>query len=168
MEHGAHHVAPSPADLLWPTVNFLIFAFVLVRFLRGPLGEYFRARSARLRDALLAGARAREEANAVRSALARDVENLPALREQLRADLRATAELEAQNLLAFGRKAADRIRADARLLAGQELAAAREALRAELVEEAVRHATALLRRALGPEDQARFVRDFVSEAGARS
>ncbi len=167
-EHGAPQVAPGPSDLLWPALNFIIFVAVLVRFLRGPTGEYFRARTARLRKALQAGARAREEAAALRATLARDIAALPALREQLRADMRSAAELEAANLVASGGKAADRIRSDARVLAEQELSAARQALRAETIEEAVQQASVLIRRALGPEDQQRFVRVFVTGAGGAS
>ena len=167
MEHGAH-TAPGLGDLLWPTLNFIIFVAVLVRFLRGPVVEYFRARTTRLRDALQAGARARAEAAALRATIARDVEQLPALRQRLRDEMRAVAEHEAANILAVGRRAADRIRADARLVADQEVTAARQGLRAETIEEAIRQATALIRRVLQPEDQHRFVREFVAGAGAGS
>src|SRR2546429_194649 len=134
-QHAVHHA--TVGDLLWPTLNFVIFVAVLVHFLRAPAVEYFRARTARLREALQTGARARAEAQALRAALARDVENLPALRAQLRADLRATAERECEALLALGRAAAERIRTDARLLAEHEFAAARAALRFEVIEEAL-------------------------------
>ena len=50
---------------------------------------------------------------------------------------------------------------DARLLAEHEFAAARDALRAEVIEEAVRQATAIIRDAIRPDDQERLVRDFV-------
>ena len=162
------HAAPyaSIGELLWPTLNFIIFVALLVRFLRVPAVEYFRARTARLREALQAGARARAEAEALRSAIARDVANLPALRAQLRADLRDTAEREREDLLARGRTAAERIRDDARLLAEHEFATARAALRSEVIDEAVRQATALVRQAIRPEDQERFVREFVASAGA--
>src|SRR5438874_13038986 len=163
-QHAVHHA--TVGDLLWPTLNFVIFVAVLVHFLRAPAVEYFRARTARLREALQTGARARAEAQALRAALARDVENLPALRAQLRADLRATAERECEALLALGRAAAERIRTDARLLAEHEFAAARAALRAEVIEEAVRQATALIRQAIRPEDQERLVREFVVGAPA--
>jgi len=165
-EPGAHQ--PALADLFWPALNFVLFVAVLVHALRGPVREYFRARTERLREALAAGARARSEAAALRAEIAGDVDSLPALRERLRADLRATAEHERDGLLALGRQAVERIRADARLLAEQEFAAARQALRAEVIDEAVRQATALIRRALVPEDQERFVRDFVDRAGGPS
>lgn len=168
-EHAAH---PSLwHSLFWPmpvVPNFVLFAALMVYVLRKPIAEFFRARTARLRDALQAGARARREAEEMRATLKRDIENLPALRAELLADMRATAEAQREHLMALGRKAADRIRADARLLAEHEIAAARHALRAEVIEVAVHEATAHVRRTVRPEDQERFVRDFVSGAGATS
>src|SRR5207244_42423 len=82
-----HHA--TVGALLWPTLNFVIFVAVLVHFLRAPAVEYFRARTARLREALQTGARARAEAQALRAALARDVENLPARRARPRAGVTA-------------------------------------------------------------------------------
>ena len=164
--HGA--AEGSIRDLFWPALNFILFVAVLVRSLRGPVREHFRARTERLREALAAGARALSEAARLRSALAQDVAALPAQCERLRADLRAGAEHERETLLAAGGEAAERIRTDARLLAEQEFAAARRALRAEVVEEAVRQAAALIRGTVRPDDQQRLVRDFVSSAGAAS
>jgi F-type H+-transporting ATPase subunit b len=166
-EHGTGQ--PTPWDLIWPTpvvANFLIFVFLLVYYLRGPAREYFRARTARLREALAAGARARSEAESLRAELARAVREMPALRERLRADVRTTAEEQRRAILELGARAAERIRSDARVLAEQEVVAAREALRAEVVEEAVRQATVLIRAAMRPEDQERLVGEFVTGAGA--
>ena len=162
-EHAAGH--PSPADLFWPTANFILFVGLLVYVLRRPVIEYFRERTTRLREALRAGARARAEAEALRATLARDMERLPTIRAELLADIRAAAELERDKLIASGRAAADRIRTDARLVAEQEAAAARQTLRAELIESAMREASMLVRRALEPQDQERFVRDFVGALG---
>ncbi len=162
-EPGTAH--PGSWDLVWAIPNFLLFVAVLVYFLRSPLVEYVRARTARLREGLEAGARALTEAAALRATLARDIAALPAVCAQLRADMHAAAEVERENLITLARRAADRIRDDARLLAEHELAAAREELRSELIEESVRQATALLRKAIRPEDQERFLRDFVGGAG---
>jgi F-type H+-transporting ATPase subunit b len=166
-DHGSGH-HPGLDTLLWPVVNFTVFAVVMVRVMRGPVREYFRTRSGRIRDALAAGARARQEAEDLRATLARDVAALPELRERLRNDLREAATRERDNILESARRAAERLRTDARLLADHEVAAARESLRAEVIEEAIRQATDIIRQTAGPEDQARFVRDFVGGAGARA
>ena len=152
--------------MLWAAVNFLLFVALLVRFLRVPIRDYFRVRSERLTEGLAAGARARAQAEALRATIARDLADLPALRQRLRADLLAAAEREREQLIARGRQAADRIRADARVLAEQEFVAARNALRDELIEDAVRQASALLRQALEPGDQQRLLRDFIASARA--
>jgi F-type H+-transporting ATPase subunit b len=159
VEPGIHE--PSIAELLFPAINFAIFAFVLVRFLAGPIREYFRERTERLRDGLAAGTRAQREAEELRAQLARDLDALPGIQERLRSDLLATAEEARAKLLAQGRDAADRIRADARLVAEQEAESARRAVRTEIVDEAIRQATVLVQDELKPDDQARFVRDFV-------
>jgi F-type H+-transporting ATPase subunit b len=166
MEH--HAELPTIASLLWPVVNFSIFVWVLVRFLGGPLREFFRARAERLRDELAAGDRARRDAEALRAQLAQDLADLPAVRELLKADLLATAARERDQLLAQGQRTAERIRRDAVLLGNQHIAAARRALRDELVASAVREATALVQGAAQAPDQERFVSEFVGRAGALS
>jgi F-type H+-transporting ATPase subunit b len=167
MEHHAEHI-PTIASLLWPVVNFGLFVGVLVRYLAGPLREFFRARTERLRDELAAGDHARRDAEALRAQLARDVAELPTARERLKADLLSTATRERDAMLAQGRQTAERIRRDAALLAEQEVASARRTLRDELVAAAIREATTLVRSATQPSDQERFVADFVVRAGAAS
>lgn len=170
MEHGAEHAVAHAtiADLLWPAVNFAIFIFIMTRALRGPLREYFRERTERLKAALEAGARARRDAESVRAELARELANLPELRERLKADLRSSAEQEGARLIEQGRQTAARIKADAQLLADQEARNARHALRTEVIDETIRAATALIRGAIATTDQERFVREFVQGAGAAS
>ena len=162
-EHGVHH--PGIGTLLYPVINFAIFAALIIWQLPGPVREFFRQRTQRLREALAAGSRALTEAEATRAALERDVRDLPSTVTNLKADIRATAERERANLLDVARRAADRIRSDARLLAEHEIAAARDTLRTEVVEEAIRQATVIIRDAIRSEDQERLVRDFVQTAG---
>lgn len=167
MEHGVEH-APTIGTLIWPIVNFGIFVAVLVRFLGGPLREFFRARAERLRDELATGDRARREAEALRAQLAKDVADLPATRAKLKADLFATAAREREQLLAQAQQTAERIRRDATLLADQEVVTARRALRDEMVTSAIGEATALVRSSAQASDQERFVGEFVARAGAAS
>ena len=162
VEHGAH--SPGIGDLLFPAINFAIFAYVLVRFLAGPIREYFRDRTERLRNGLEAGRRAQKQAADLQAQLDKDIRDLPALQERLRVDLLTTAEQARAALLEQGRQAAARIRADAALVAEQEAQAAQRAVRAEIVDEAIRQATALVREAVRPEDQTRFVHEFVETA----
>src|SRR5689334_10489776 len=102
-EHGGHPVA-GIGDLLWPVANFVPFAVFLGYYLRGPVREFFRSRSARIREALEAGMLARRAAEKLRSELEEEIRNLPTLRERMRADLRATAEHERALLIEAGRE----------------------------------------------------------------
>jgi len=163
VEHGTH---PSITDLFWPAVNFLLFLWLLVRFVRGPVQEFFRARTERIREGLLAGSRARQEAEDLRQKLQQDIEELPALRDRLRSDVRSTAERQREKLLESAQSTAARIRKDAGLIAAQEIAAARRGVRSEVIDEAVRQARELVRAAAGPDDQQRLVREFVHQATA--
>lgn len=164
VEHGSPHHA-TIADLFWPAFNFALFLVLVVRAGGPQIRGFFRERTSRLRDGLAAGARAREEAQALRRELERDLADLPALRERLKADLRATAEKERSDLLDAARRTADRIRDDAARQGDHEVQSARDTLRAETVGEVVRQATALLHDVLSAEDQERFVRDFITTAG---
>jgi F-type H+-transporting ATPase subunit b len=165
VEHGAEHV-PVISELLFPAINFILFAALLMRALSGPIREYFRERTERLREELAAGERARRDAEALRAQLARELADLPATRERLKADLLATAERERDQLLAMAKQNAERIRNDARLLADQEVAAARRMLRDEVVEHAVAKASDLVRGSTQEGDQKRYVDEFIRGAGA--
>jgi len=165
-EHGAVHHHPTIGDLFEPGVNFLLYGALLVYLLRGPLREYFRDRAARIRESLHAGAKAREEAAALRVTIEKDMVDLPHLRERLRAELVGIAGLQKDRLLEVARQTAARVRSDAEVLAVQEAAAARRALREDLVRRAVDEATRMVERSLGPDDQKRFIRDFVEVARA--
>jgi F-type H+-transporting ATPase subunit b len=165
VEHGAAHV-PAISELFFPAINFILFAVLLHRALSGPVREFFRERAERLREELAAGERARRDAEALRAQLARELAELPATRERLKADLLATAERERDQLLAMGKQNAERIRNDARLLADQEVAAARRMLRDEVVERTVAKASDLVRGSTQEGDQKRYVDEFVRGAGA--
>ena len=166
MEHGGGHA--SIADLLWPAVNFILFALLAARAAGPKVRSFFATRTATLRAALAAGAEARARAAALQAEIERDLGGLDAVRERLKGDMRATAEYECAQLVESGRATAERIRADARMVAEQELIQARDALRAEVAQEAVRQATAMVRDALRPEDQQRFLAEFATTAGATS
>ena len=59
MSESGTGLPPTAGDLVWPALNFVLFVALLVRFLREPIREYFRARGERLGRALEAGAQAR-------------------------------------------------------------------------------------------------------------
>lgn len=157
MEHGG----PSVGELLYPAINFSIYLWIMWRYLAGPAREYFRERTEQIRQGLEAGAKARAAAEQLRRDVERAKAELPATQARIREELRATAEAQRDRTLEQARAAAERIRRDAETLARTEAVSARQKLRAQIIDEAVRRATELVRAGVRPDDQARFVRQFV-------
>lgn len=157
---------PSIAQLLWPTVNFVLF-MVLMRRAAGPqIRAFFADRAKNLREQLAVGAQARRRAAELRAELERELAALPGVQEKLLTEVRETAEQEARRLMETGRAAAERLREDARLLGEQEWRTARDHLRSEFAGEVTQRALGLVRDAVRPEDQRRFLDDFLASASA--
>jgi F-type H+-transporting ATPase subunit b len=157
---------PAVTDLIKPAVNFTLFAALIVYTVRGPVSDFFRDRTATIRAALEAGAKAKRDAEALRAQLERDTADLPGLRASMVAELRDTAERERTLVLEKARQTAERIRLDAKLAGEQEAAAARSDLRELTVQRAVAEATRLVREAITADDQVRAVDEFVQSAEA--
>jgi F-type H+-transporting ATPase subunit b len=160
--HEVHH--PGVIDLIRPAVNFSLFAALFVWGFGGPIRDYFRERTAKIREALEAGAKAKREAETLRAELERDTADLPATRAKMVAEFRETAELERQLLFRKSRQAADRIRSEAKIAAEQEASAARAELSELVVRKVVDEANRLVRGAITADDQRRFVEEFVQSA----
>lgn len=162
--HELHE--PVITDLIRPAVNFILFAVLLVYAIRGPIRTFLSERTARIRGALEAGARAKREAEALEAQLERDTADLPNVQARLVAEMRDTAERARAVLLEKARATAERIRRDATVAAEQEAEGARAALRSATVEQASAEAVRLVRDTITPQDQSRAVEEFVQAAGA--
>jgi F-type H+-transporting ATPase subunit b len=161
-EGGAHH-APSWSLTLWAMVNFVIYIFVLRRFAWPLVVEYLQDRRDRVVSALEAAARARREAEALKAEFETRMKSLEHEAARAREELLSLAKVEAGKLLAQAEQTAEKIRRDAEIVADQEVARARRALQAESAEIIARVAAEILSREVTPEDQERFVRDFLAE-----
>lgn len=153
--------AASWFQLIFPLVNFLIFAYLVKRYLIPVLRDYLSQRRQRIVSAVREAEEERSRAEAMvrdyRGRLARLEAEARGLRETLRQEgerLRAKLVAEAEELAA-------KIRADATFLADQEVKAGRQQLRAELALLAQQQAAELLRRHLSSGDQRRLVEEFV-------
>jgi F-type H+-transporting ATPase subunit b len=160
--HEVHH--PSITELVQPAINFALFTAAMVYALRGPVKQYFSERTAKIRDGLEAGRKAKRDAEALRAQLERDTADLPAIRARMVAELRDTAERRRDLLLKQAREAAERLRADARTAAEQEAAAARGELRALVADRVVEEASRLVGESITAADQQRFVEEFSRSA----
>lgn len=164
-EHGEHH-APSIGTLLFPLINFTIFSFILWRFawpaVRATLAERRRRVEGDVDDAERAhraATAALEEITALRGRRAADT-------EALLADARREAEVQAGTILEAARRAAERIRTDAQILATQEERRAAQGIRAAVAARVVARATEIVRERFGDAEQRRSVADFLGGISA--
>lgn len=158
--HGA-----SPFQLIFPLVNFLIFAYLIKRYLMPVLRDYLRERRGRIVTAVKEAEEDRAQAEAIvreyQGRLARLEEQAKALRE----DLRQEGELGRARLVAEAEELAAKVKADADFLAQQEVKAGRQQLRAEMASMAERGAAEMLQRELTAADQQRLAEEFVQGVG---
>jgi F-type H+-transporting ATPase subunit b len=163
---AAEEHAASVSELIFSLVNFLIFLYLIKRFVLPLARDYFKSR----REGIVASIREADDAKQRADALAGDYKNrLARLTEELRAirdALRSEGEREKAKLLAEAKEIAERIEADTDFLAAQEARLARQTLRREIVDTARASAEILIQQNFTVEDQKRMVSEFLSEVGA--
>jgi F-type H+-transporting ATPase subunit b len=160
------HQAASASELIFPFLNFLLFLFLIYKFVIPMVRDYFRNRRAAIAAAINEADEAKRRGETLladfRSRLARLGDELRRIREEFRAD----AERAKAKLLEEAAETARRIKSDADFLAEQEVRLARQELRKEIVERAAQTAERLVRENLTSADQKRIVGEFLSEVEA--
>jgi F-type H+-transporting ATPase subunit b len=161
----AEHHAPSIHDIWFPLGNFLIFAFIIVRYALPLVRNFLQSR----RDAVLATVRAAAAKKQRAEAIVQDYRGrLARLEEESQtivASLRAEGDREKAKLLSDAQTVAAKIKEDARFLADQEVRMARQKIREEIAGEAEARARELVQGQLSAADQGRLVEDFIQSIG---
>lgn len=165
--HGGEHHAASISDLLFPTINFLLFVYLLKWAGGNGIRDYLKQRRQQVLEALEAAAKAKVAAERAHSEVQRKAATVGEESKRLASDILSAAEYERDRRIALAKESAARIKADASLVAEQEALSAQARLRAETVRAAVEETLALLRRQVKAPDQERFMNDFVSSIRAR-
>lgn len=163
---AAEEHAASVSELIFPLVNFLIFLYLIKRFVLPLARDYFKSRREGIAQSIREAGEAKQRADALvldyKNRLAKLIEELRAIREALRAE----GEREKGKLLAEAKEIAERIKADTDFLAEQEVRLARQTLVREIVDAARTAAEKLIQQNFTVEDQKRMVSEFLSEVGA--
>jgi F-type H+-transporting ATPase subunit b len=164
-EEAAHEHAATPEWqlLLYATINLAIFVWILARFALPSVRTWVRERRVQVVNALQEAAAAKAEAEKLRAECEARLAQIDATIAELRAQARRDAERERERILAAAHKTAETIRKDAERAAAYEVRRIREQLRAELVHQAVRIAEEATRTRWSPDDQRRFVAEFLRE-----
>lgn len=156
-EAGGHE-----SHFFWHAVNLALIVGVIVYFARSPIQTFMAERRQSIEQNLETAKRELEAAEARLAECNARVDSLDREIEEIRGAVRSQAETERDRLLTDARAAADRIRRDAVIAVEQEGRRARDELREEAAEIAVRLAGDLLKRQVGDADRARLVDEFVA------
>lgn len=164
---GVEGHAASVTEIIFPLINFLIFLYLIKRFLLPVVRSHLRSRReqivAALGEADGSKRRAEDMVRDYRARLGRMADEANRLREELRAD----GEREKAKLLKEAEELAGKIKVDADFLAEQEIKLARQRLREEIARLAQEAAQKLIQSHLTPDDQKHLVEEFLSEVGER-
>lgn len=156
---GEAHV-PSITELIFPLINFLIFAYLIKRFGLPIIRDHLKQR----RERLIAAVDAAQKAKAGADGYVRKYQELLKVLddecERIRAALRAEGERERARIVAEAEESSAKLMADADFLAAQEVKMARQQIRVEMASQAEAAAIRLLQQHMAAVDQDRMVRDF--------
>ena len=156
---GEH--APSITQLFFPAVNFLIFVYLLKRYLMPFARNYFRSRREGILEAVQGAAAEKARAEETVRNYQAQLDHLDEGAKQIIESLRADGQREKAKLLAEAEELAGRIKADANFLADQEVKAARQQVRYEISRIAQEAAEKTLQLHVSSADQERLVGEIL-------
>lgn len=162
---GAEHHAPSITEVIFPALNFLIYAFIIVKFAFPPVRSFLQNR----RDEVVATMAQASAKKAAAQALVDEYKTkLAAVDQQvqnLQATLRDEGERDKAKLVGEANAMAAKIKADASILADQEVKMARQKIREDMAVQAEAAARAWLQSNLSADDQNRLADEFIQSIG---
>jgi F-type H+-transporting ATPase subunit b len=162
---GAEEHGGSAMQLLFMVINFVLFVYILRRFLFPWIQAYLRSR----REQIVAAIHEAEESKKSAAGTVQEYRDRLTQLEQemnvIREDLRSEGEREKAKLIQEAEGLASRIQDDTRFLAEQEVKVARQRVRADMAGRAQSLAAELLQRHLGAADQNRLAEEFLRGVG---
>lgn len=164
----AHGVTPTQIkNLIWWTVNFLVLVIILYKLLKKPVVNFFRSRQEAIKREYEELLLRKKEAEARYLELQEKIKNLKAEAEAIYQNYVEQGLREKERILEEAKRQAERIKEQAQLYIAQEVEKAKDALRKELAEEAVKLAEEILRKRITPEHQRALFREFVENIKGR-
>jgi F-type H+-transporting ATPase subunit b len=166
-EQGGEKAEEAPSvdgkKLALQLLNFGVLLAILIKFGGGAVSKALASRHEQLKAEVAAASAARAQAEA---RLKKQEERLAGLEREIanmRAGIKAEAEVEKATLIAAAEERARRIREETTFVVEQQIKEAQVALRREVADSALRIAEETLRRGVNAEDQRRMVEGFMSE-----
>lgn len=143
--------------------NLILLVGLLVYFSRKKIQGHFSARRSNFQELVGKAERARAEAERANQTIAEKLRTLESKAEDDKREAVRTAEELKSRLQSEAQDLARRLNEDAKKTAALEIEKAKEKLRAELLDEAIKTARAALRDTVGEPEQKRLQTEFVEK-----
>jgi F-type H+-transporting ATPase subunit b len=164
--HGEEHYT-FMADWLPRLANFAILAGALFYFLRKPVRDMFRNRSAEIAKAMEESREARERAVAALAEMERKMREMEAETRTLIAEAQARGEKDKHTLIEEAKKIVKDIQEQIKTGTDVEVQKAKAELAAEAAVLAVDLAEGKIKGTITKQDHERIVKDYISSVGGR-
>jgi F-type H+-transporting ATPase subunit b len=161
----AEHHGPSITDVGWPLANFIIYAFIIVKFAFPLARDFLKTRREEVLATITQASAKKQAAEALVREYKSKLVGVDQEIQSIHRSLHEDGEREKRKLLSEAQTLAVRIKQDAQFLAEQEVKVARQKLREEMANQAEATARELVQRNLSGADQNRLVRDFIQSIG---
>ena len=163
--HGeAHGITPAKmTDFIWRTVNFLVFAAILIKLLAKPAKEFFAKRSTDIGESFEELEAKKAEAEAALRVAEERLAQMDAERERLMEIYMAEGEAEKAKIIEKAEMVAVRIKEMAALTIEQETKKAAQELKKEVAEQATQMAEELIKKEITPTDQSKLVEEYLQK-----
>jgi F-type H+-transporting ATPase subunit b len=163
-EAGAHGEMPSiiSMSMFWRVINFTVLAVVLYKFLAKPMQTFFVGRREEIIASLEEARRNKEEAEARYRELSQRLQNRDREFEEIRRTAAENAEKLKERMIAEAHEKAQKLEEKAKASIEQEVKQAREDLKREAAEIALKMAEDNLMREITPADHRRFMDEYLA------
>ncbi|HPL63028.1 MAG TPA: F0F1 ATP synthase subunit B [Syntrophales bacterium] len=161
-EGGEGHGPSKIIDFGWRALNFAVLAFLLYKLLWGKIKDFFANRRKGIEASLEEAVRVREEAEKkfkdYSDRLAKATDEITGISDMIKAQ----GDVEKQKIIEGAKSSADKMKEDAAARMEQDLKKARNDLRKEASELAVRMAEEILKTSVKENDHNLMVKDFMN------
>jgi len=162
-EGGHGDSAGKVKDLIWRTMNFVVLAGGLIFLLRKPLAQALESRRQGIRDELDDLENQKADAEKQLAEYKAKLARLDKEIDKIVAEYVKDGEAVKAKIIEEAKVAAEKLQELAKKNIEHEFQKARQALKAEMAEQAVSMAEALIKKHIKDEDQERIVDEYLTK-----
>jgi F-type H+-transporting ATPase subunit b len=163
---GGEHHTPTIDEVVFPAINFIIYAGILYFFALPAVRGFLRARREQVVSTMAQASAKKQQAEALVSEYRQKLAGADQEIRSIQASFEQQADAERQRLRNEAQALATKIREDARFLADQEVKAARQRVRQELADQAEAAARDVVQKNIAPADHRRLAQEFIQSIGS--